>query len=175
MNLSCVTARVGRSRGDSPTSSPNSYMVPKGSLKRGVSAGMEKREHHYHTKKLPILHKTWKEALNIRERWCQPPTNTSALGLVPPHLSHRFSTCCIFTTAQIKKKIQPHQATGHQLPLGFVPVRSYLIAMVFQLTWISWCPLNHPSYSLWFQELPTIFLFIKYSLFPSLATMKSLI
>jgi len=43
-------------------------MVPKGSLKRGVSAGMEKREHHYHTKKLPILHKTWKEALNIRER-----------------------------------------------------------------------------------------------------------
>lgn len=53
MNLSCVTARVGKRRGRLPALSPKSYMTPKGSLRRGGSAGMEKREHRYHTKKTP--------------------------------------------------------------------------------------------------------------------------
>lgn len=146
--------------GDLPAPSPKSHMVPKGSLKRGVYAGTEKREHHYHTKNLPVLHKTWEEALSVSERWCQPPINNSALGLVPPDLSCRWSTCCIFTTAQIKKKNKhPHQATGQKLPLSFVPVRWYLIAVVFQLTWLSCCPLEYPSYPLWFQQLPRIFFF----------------
>lgn len=132
-------------------------MTLKGSLRRGASAGMEKREHHYQTKKLPILYKTWEEALNVHERQCQSPIRNSAPGLVPPYLSHRWSKCCIFTPPWAKQKDK--SSSGCKLPLGFAPARLHLMAMVLQLTWFSRCPSKYPSCSLWFQQLPMAYFF----------------
>lgn len=170
MNLSHVTARVGERRGGLPALSSKSHMIPKGSLKK-----KQRRENIITTPKhSPSSKKRGKRPLTSMKDDVKLPSTAAHSGWFLPlptdeeHFLH-------FHTAQKNKRIHSHQATGHQVPAGFVPGRGCLIAVVFQLTWLSCSPWKHPPCSLWFHQVPRISFFTKNSLFPSLAPVQSLI